>query len=262
MGAPVIELAQHQIEIQRNRAAWEGKPLLRAVYAEFYRRILGLIDQGLAGAIVEVGSGIGNLRGQLPGAIATDLFPNPWLDLVCDGYDLPFEHRSVSHLILFDVFHHLRAPVAFLGEAQRVLAPGGRVILFEPYISAMSYPIYGLLHHEPVALRGEISMAGSLERPRNYYAAQGNATRMFFDPRRQSAQRKRMETDSNGGWLDGWRVFHAQAFASFAYLFSGGFSKPAMYPARWLKRIERVDRTLSRWPRLFGARCLVGLERS
>jgi len=245
-------LEQHQIEIQRNRAAWEGKTLLREIYAGFYERIVGLIDHRIAGAVVEVGSGIGNLRGRLPGAIATDLFPNPWLDLVCDGYELPFGDGSVSHLILFDVFHHLRAPMAFLGEARRALAPGGRVIVFEPYISAMSYPVYGLLHHEPVALKGEIDMARRLERPRDYYAAQGNATRMFFaDGRRDGDTAPRVE---------GWRVFHAEAFASFAYLLSGGFSKPAMYPARLLKGMECVDRKLSRWPKFFGARCLVGLQ--
>jgi len=58
----------------------------------------------------------------------------------------------------------------------------------------------------------------------------------------------------------GWSVIHAEAFAGFSYLFSGGFSRPALYPARWLPRLERLDRALSRWPRLFGARCLVGLQ--
>ena len=250
-------LDQHQIEIQRNRASWEGKALLRQIYAGFYERIVALIDQRIDGAIVEVGSGIGNLRARLPGAIATDLFPNPWLDLVCDGYELPFGDASVSHLILFDVFHHLRAPMAFLGEARRVLAPRGRVVVFEPYISAMSYPVYGLLHHEPVSLKGKISMARSLGRPRDYYAAQGNATRMFFTTSRVGHARSDRDLAPH---LEGWRMFHAEAFSSFAYLLSGGFSKPAMYPARWLNGLASVDRLLSRWPRLFGARCLVGLE--
>ena len=110
-----------------------------------------LIDPQLPGRIVEIGSGIGNLKAHVPGAICTDLFANPWLDLVCDGYELPFAEGSLSHLVLFDVFHHLRAPNAFLREARRVLAPGGRLILFEPYISWASLPVYGLLHHEPVA---------------------------------------------------------------------------------------------------------------
>jgi SAM-dependent methyltransferase len=239
-------LTQHQAEIQRNLRAWNSKPLLRAVYDSFYDRIVRLIDKSLLGAVVEIGSGIGNLKDRLPEAVTTDLFPNPWLDMLCDGYELPFQSKTISHLILFDVFHHLRAPLAFFREAARVLTPGGRVILFEPYISVASYPIYGLLHHEPVALKEEISMAETLPPPRDYYAAQGNATRLFF----------RAASDVQ---LKGWVVFHRQAFASFAYLLSGGFSKPALYPRLFLPMWQKLDGWLSHWPRLLAGRCLVGL---
>lgn len=242
-----VPLDQHQIEIERNRRAWESKPLLQDIYAAFYRRILALVDASVPGRVVEIGSGIGNLRSHLPGAICTDLFPNPWLDLVCDGYELPFRDASLSHLILFDVFHHLERPAAFLREARRALHASGRLILFEPFISATSWPVYGLLHHEPVAMGRAIDAQDTAPNPRNYYAAQGNATRLFFG--RNAA-----------AWPCGWRVFHTEALASLSYLLSGGFSKPALYPRRWLRGCQRLDAALSRWPRLFGARCLVGLR--
>ena len=239
-------LGQHQIEIQRNLAAWQNKPLLQKIYAGFYQRILALIDARALGRIVEIGSGIGNLKAHLPQALATDLFANPWLDLVCDGYELPFRSGSVSHLILFDVFHHLRAPNAFLREARRVLTPAGRVILFEPFISWMSLPVYGLCHHEPVAWNAPIDFSETLLRPRNYYAAQGNATRLFF-------------CNAAPDWPGDWKIFHADAFASFSYLLSGGFSKPPLFPASLLSFFQSCDAALSYMPRLFGARCLVGL---
>ncbi len=237
---------QHQFEIQKNLRSWESKPLLQQIYGSFYRRIMALIEPAAPGRIVEVGAGIGNLKSHLPRAICTDLFPNPWLDLACDGYELPFADGGLSHLILFDVFHHLRAPNAFLREARRVLAARGRLILFEPYISLLSFPVYGLLHHEPVAWKQSIDSAAALPRPRAYYAAQGNATRLFF--RREIP-----------GWPADWTVFHAQAFSSFSYLFSGGYSKPAFYPSRALPLLQWCDEKLSCWPKLFGARCLVGL---
>ena len=242
-----MPLVQHQTEIQRNLVAWQNKPLLRRLYSKFYERIVALLDTNLSGRIVEIGSGVGNLKSHLPSAVSTDLFPNPWLDVVCDGYELPFVNGSLSHLILFDVFHHLRAPNAFLREARRVLAREGRLILFEPYISWSSFPVYVFLHHEPVALRAAINFVHTLPRPRDYYAAQGNATRLFF-------RRERRD------WPSGWSLIHAEAFAGFSYLFSGGFSKPALYPARWLPRFERLDQALSRWPGLFGARCVIGLQ--
>jgi SAM-dependent methyltransferase len=240
-------LTQHQAEIQGNLRAWEGKPLLREIYAGFYRRIIGLIDSRLEGRIVEIGSGIGSLKTHLPQAISTDLFPNPWLDVVCDGYELPFQQYSLSHLVLFDVFHHLQAPNAFLREARRVLTPSGRLILFEPYVSLASCLVYGLLHHEGVRWTQPISLADQLPRPRAYYTGQGNATRLFF---RQQVR----------GWPQGWRVFHAEAFSCFHYLLSGGYAKPAMYPPRWLEGLRRLDARLSHWPRIFGGRCLVGLQ--
>ena len=245
----MIPSDQHQLEIQKNLRYWESKPLLQQIYSGFYRQILTLIDSQLPGCVLELGSGIGNLKTHLPSALSTDLFPNPWLDLVCDGYELPFADASLSHIVLFDVFHHLRAPNAFLRAARRALVPRGRLIFFEPYVSLASFPVYGLFHHEPIAAKQPINLADVLPRPRDYYAAQGNATRLFF--RREIPD-----------WPPGWTLFHARAFSSFSYLLSGGYSKPALYPGSWLNALQRLDNLLSRWPRLFGARCLVGFQPS
>jgi SAM-dependent methyltransferase len=240
-------LLQHQVEIERNKAAWQRKPLLREIYRQFYARIISKIDGTLPGAIIELGSGIGNLKSHLPQAISTDLFPNPWLDLVCDAYELPFKSGSVSHLILFDVFHHLERPFAFFREAERVLVPEGRVILFEPYVSAISSIAYGFFHHEPVGWRAEINMSDSPpEVPRAYYAAQGNATRLFFNTQTHSTN---------------LRVISAERFAAFGYLFSGGFSKPALYPSGVAPVLAGLDGLLSRFPSLFGGRCLIALRK-
>ena len=120
------------------------------------------------------------------------------------------------------------------------------MILFEPYMSVCSLPVYALLHHEPVAWREGINLAESPP-PRDYYAAQGNATRIFFG--REHAE-----------FLEGWSVLSCEAFASFSYLLSGGFSKPAFYSDGSLPGLRALDAHLSRWPKWFGARCLVTLE--
>ncbi|MBI2949623.1 MAG: methyltransferase domain-containing protein [Verrucomicrobia bacterium] len=241
-----LSLERHQIEIQRNKSAWERKPVLRQIYASFYERIARLIDRSIAGRILEIGSGIGNLKSQLPDALSSDVFFNPWLDVVSDAYEIPFAGGTISHLVLFDVFHHLEAPKCFLKEARRVLNARGRLILFEPYISGCSFPVYQWVHPEPVAWRAEINLTESLPRPRNYYAAQGNATRVFF--RRECPP-----------LLDGWTILHGEALASFSYLLSGGFSKPCFYPRGCLHWLQRLDQVLSNWPKVFGARCLVAL---
>ena len=242
-------LAQHQTEIERNKSFWEQKPLIQEIYRGFYQQILARINPSIPGRVIELGSGIGNLKKHYPNTICTDLFPNPWLDLVCDGYHLPFRDGTISHLILFDVFHHLERPFAFLAEATRVLTIRGRIILFEPFVSMASYPVYGLLHHEPVALGQPIDRSVEAPPASRYYAAQGNASRLFFRTTPPELP-------------ESLQLREAASFASFTYLLSGGLSKPAFYPVSFLPALRSVDSALSALPRLFGARCLVVLEKS
>ena len=242
----MMDIEQHQQEILQNKRSWESKRLLRTIYGSFYNQIIAHIDHTLPGKIVELGSGAGNLKSILPHAICTDLFPNPWLDAVCNAYAMPFENNSVSHLVLFDVFHHLERPNAFLKEARRVLTGGGRVIIFEPYMSTTSAMVYGFFHHEPIGWKKLINYSDDAPSGNSYYAAQGNATRLFF----------RHESEN---WLKGWKVFHTQPMVSFSYLLSGGYSKPALYPETVLPMLQKLDALLTTWPSLFAARCLIGL---
>jgi hypothetical protein len=73
---------RHALEIDANVETWREKALLRDIYAGFYDRILCQVDGSAAGAIVEIGSGVGNLKERLPTAIASDLYLNTWLNLV------------------------------------------------------------------------------------------------------------------------------------------------------------------------------------
>ena len=65
---------------------------------------------------------------------------------------LTFADESVANLILFDVWHHLEYPGTALAEFQRVLAKGGRLVIFDPAMGLLGRAVYGLCHHEPLAL--------------------------------------------------------------------------------------------------------------
>ncbi len=246
--ALVKPLEQHQLEIQRNKESRAAKPLIRKIYADFYDRIVRELARDVPGAIVEIGSGSGDLKARVPEAISTDLFENPWLDLVADAYRLPFRDGSISNLVLLDVFHHLSRPLAFLHEAERVLAKGARTILFEPYISWISSVAYGCFHHEPVGWREPIDCSTEPPEGQNYYAAQGNATRLFFSE--QSSLPARL------------RVLKKIALSDFTYLLSGGLSKPSLYPSFAYGLLKSLDRGLSSIPSIFAARSLVVLGRT
>lgn len=243
-------LEQHNIEIQENRRHWERKPLLREVYSQFGHEIAKRVDHAQPGLIVELGSGMGNIKQQLPDCITTDVFPNPWLDRVENAYELAFADGTISHLILFDVWHHLAYPGTALREFQRVLNNHGKVIVFDPAMGILGRLAFGSFHHEPLGLDDEIEWEApdsfSSHSP-GYYAAQGNASRIFGS----TAFREQLRF---------WRVAEVSYFSALAYLGSGGFRGPQLYPMAALPLLNLVDSFLSRFP-ILASRMLVVLEK-
>ena len=50
---------------------------------------------------------------------------------------LPFADQSIDVVICSHTLHHLARPTAFLGEAHRVLKPGGRLVIQESNCSLL-----------------------------------------------------------------------------------------------------------------------------
>ena len=241
----------HQDSIQKNSEYWNRKPLLRTLYGDFYRLIAMNLSNLPDSKIVELGSGLGNIHDVIPNCIRTDLFPNPWIDQVENAYQLSFGATSISDLILTDVFHHLKYPGTALQEFSRVLRPGGRVIMLEPCLSALGMLVYGIFHEEPVALLREIEWEapeGWSPDQIDYYAAQGNASRVFLGKRFRQK-------------LINWKNIRTIRLSAIAYAASGGFSKPQLYPTSALPLIRKLEKGLGRMPALFATRLLVVLEK-
>ena len=247
-----LPLGQHDLEIQANRLAWERKPQLRAVYRGYHELIASRLDRSVPGKVVELGSGMGSIKEVISDCVTTDLFPNPWLDRQENAYRLSFADASVSNLILFDVWHHLRYPGTALREFRRVLAPGGRVIIFDPAMSWTGQFAYGLFHHEPLGMRLAITWdapSGFEPEDSDYFAAQGAATRIFW--RREAPER-----------LTGWEIAEVAPLPSFEYFATGGFSGPQIGDPGLSRLLRRLDKATSRWPNLFAARLLIVLKRA
>ena len=252
MSTPPSSIEQHNAEIHENLRHWDRKPLLRAQYARFYQEIARRLETIPPAPVLECGSGIGNLKTALPGAITSDLFPNPWLDRQENIFALNFPDDSLGAVVLFDVFHHLRHPGAAFAELRRVLVPGGRVVLFEPAAGLLGRIVLGLFHHEPLALGAPIAWDAPPDfdpRAVDYYAAQGNAWRVFVRGEHQDR-------------LAGWRVLEARCYPALPWLLTGGFRGPSLCPRPLAPLAELGERLLALAPRLFASRLLVVLEKN
>lgn len=139
------------------------KKSLKAIYEYMYRLIeVELGDVNLRGQTVEFGSGTGITKKYIKNLITTDIFEAPYIDRVCDATNMNFENESIQNIIGIDFLHHLNNPEKFLNEVQRVLKPGGKCILIEPWMTPISYSIYKLFHEERTQLRGVDPWNGEL----------------------------------------------------------------------------------------------------
>jgi SAM-dependent methyltransferase len=240
---------QLQETLNEQLQAWEARPLLRRLYRDWFR-LLGTRLATVPGASIELGSGIGRFHHEFPSIAATDVEPTPWADDVVDAHALPYDDSTVSNLVLIDVFHHLGRPARFLNEARRVLAPGGRVLILDPYCSPISTWAYRRFHHELTELNAEAFDDDESIAASPLASNQARATLAFF----------RERNAFNARWPE-LEIVESRRFALFLYPLSGGFSKRQLAPAVLQRPLAALERLLSPAAPLAAFRCLVVLER-
>jgi len=126
-------------------AVLASKPMLAAVFRECHELLLDVDRRTFGdtpGLRVELGAGVAPVAMTFPDVLATDVVPGPGLDRVLDAQDMDLPDGSVRALYGQNCFHHLPDPLRFLTEAERVIAPGGGVILIEPYYGPVASAVF------------------------------------------------------------------------------------------------------------------------
>jgi len=246
--------------------AWNNRPVLRAVYNEYFQQMTDWFVVRNAsgphrhGRVLEVGGGAGHFKTFFPDAIVTDVVPCSHIDLAADAMRLPFTDGSVDNIVMHDVLHHLAYPLTFLTEAQRVLSRGGRVVMTEPYASPVSWVFYKLMHPEPLDMSVEIfphspGHAGELAPATRGVGAfasnQAIPTLMFF---RQVNKFREHFPDL--------AIRSRHIHSMLVYPLSGGFSKPVLLPQFAFPTARALERICSPLAPLLGFRALVVLEKT
>ncbi len=226
-------------ELHQRRRMWYARRLLRSAYGHAWAQLAALAAPGPS---LEIGCGGGNLDGILPQCWKSDIIPLPWADLAADALRLPVRSGALANIVGTDVLHHLPRPLDFLAEAARALRPDGRLLLLEPFMSRLSYPVYRHLHHEPADLRCD---------PLTCEAGNQAAPSLLFWRHPQIVLER----------LPQLELLLCQPRDAIVYPLSGGYSYPALLPrfmARWAWRAEQ---RLTRLMPMIGFRLAIAMRR-
>ncbi|MGD0836128.1 MAG: class I SAM-dependent methyltransferase [Polyangia bacterium] len=235
-----------------HRRAWATNPALRLCYRDWYGLIRDNLPAPDQGPWVEIGSGPGFARELIPELMLTDIVAAPWHDRQVQAEALPFPAGSLGALVLFDVLHHLAAPPLFFAEAIRVLRPGGRIVLVEPYLSPVSHFIYRRYHEEPADLAVDplAPARPSAEGKDPFLANQAIPTVLFCRGQRFALAFPEL------------RVIRLRRLAGLAYPATGGLGRGPLLPLALWRAVYFAEGLMPEVAfRLLGFRMLVVIER-
>jgi len=227
-----------------------ANPLLWEIYRDVYARLLEPVPAEAYPRLLELGSGGGFLRELAPHAITSECVPTPAVDRVIDACQLEtyFEPGGLDAIVAFNVFHHLPEAGAFLRGAERVLRPGGRIVLIEPWFTTLGQWFYRLVHHEPFVLdpddwtlRGEGRLDGANERL---------PTSVFRDSDVRFARE-----------FPALRIRERRPFHKGLYIASGGLTFNTRVPGPLARALVALDRALPLGDETLGLFARVVVER-
>ena len=222
----------------RDKEIIQKKKFLNSIYFDFYERLrLSSIPKG---KIVELGSGAGFIKKVIPKIVTSDVIDGPEIDRVFFAEKMPFGNKSITAILMIDVFHHIKNVEKALTEMQRCLKVDGKIIMIEPYNSLWGGLIYKYIHHE------------------------------YFDPNSEwKVKGKGRMSDSNTAlpWIvfvrdkkkfekkfPDLKIVKVEPHTPFLYLLSGGltsyqFLPTFLYPLA--KKFEKLISPLNRWLGMF-----------
>ena len=241
----------------QNRKRLQGNANLLYWYEQLYKDVFGSVADLSNKSILEIGSGTSPLKLFYPQVVTSDVLKLDYLDHVFDCHEIDrydaIPDRSVDIMTMTNVLHHVKDPLVFLKKAAAKLRPGGEVVMIEPYFSALSYPIYKLIHHEPADFSIKRPVLDAVQGPLS--SSNQAIPYLLFTSRPEWLRELSPEYDISN--------VRTAYFSSLSYSASGGISRSSFLPAAVYRPLFHIDRLLARWaPRLFASFFIVRLRGS
>lgn len=246
-----VQSAEGAVEIATDASKIRRNAFLHEIYLDVYARILHEVPPGAYPRLLEIGSGGGFFADLAPHVITSDCVPAQGVQRVVDACQLSaaFAPGSLDAITMFNVFHHLPDVTGFLRGASQVLRPGGRIVMVEPWFTALGQWFYRALHHEPYSpdpehwqVIGEGRLAGANSRL---------PTSVFRDSDDRFARE-----------FPALKIVRRQPFHKWPYLLSGGLRLNTRVPRRLARAVLQLDKTVKQGDESAGIFALIVVEKS
>ena len=208
---------------------------------------------------IEFGAGIGASRDFIVAKnfILTDFLDSEWLDnKYVDALDSGYSSKRFDFIVASNMIHHLAFPKVFLDECQRILRPGGKLIIQEIHTSILMRLILRLMRHEGFDETVDVfHEAKPCNQPGDPWSANCSIPKILFNSH-EEFQRQYPE----------WRVIHDRKVEFLQFLNSGGVVSKTFYiplVPLLLKIQDGIDRFLCFIaPNVFGLQRQIVLQKS
>jgi SAM-dependent methyltransferase len=112
----------------------------------------------------------------------TDVKLQDWVDLEVDALNMPFKDNSVGAILASHMIHHLATPYVFFKEVNRVLEPGGMLIIHDINTSFLMRLMLRVMRHEGYSYDVDVFSKNTIaNRPEDPWSANCAIPELLFE---------------------------------------------------------------------------------
>ena len=219
--------------LAEHRRIWDSKATLRAVYADYHRRLEAICPPG---PLLDIGGGSAHFKDYRKSVISLDVLPFPGIDVIADAHEMPFPDGYFAAIVMLDVLHHLQRPLDFFREAVRVLRPRGRLAMIEPSMSFVARQFYQRFHQERVDMTADVFAEGVGQSGDDPFDSNQALPALLFGTGQARAEFEKT--------LPALKIISTEWLSLFVYPLSGGFKPWSLWPSKLVGPALRVEHVL------------------
>jgi SAM-dependent methyltransferase len=251
-------LMLHEGDTVRARRAYfdGGSPNLRQLLRRRYEWMNRFIDPEDVGVDLGCGTGLSKEFVRAKEFQLSDVADYDWLDFKhVDALATPFDNESFDFVVCSNMIHHVAHPLVIFQEIERILKPGGRLIIQEVNASLTMRFLLRLMRHEGYSYEPDVFDPKVVcNDPQDPWSANCAIANLLFD---DAARFERS--------VPGFRIIHSSFSECVSMINSGGVIAKTFYIPlpNWLMRVVcQFDTFLTRcFPQMFAMQRQIVLEK-